>query len=478
MTRLDPLAAHMTKDEFKRHGREVIDWIAEYLYGGVDQLPVASRVQPGDIRDSLPQAPPEVGEPFDAMLADVNEKILSGITHWQHPNWHAYFPANISGPSILGDLLSSGLGVQGMLWSTSPACTELETLVLDWMAQALGLPACFYSTPGPGCGVLQDTASSSAVVAMIAARERATTGAAKQLTAYTSTQAHSSIAKAMRIAGLGETALRIIETDAVFAMDPKALAEAIARDKAAGCEPFFICATLGTTSSLAIDPLDDIATIANDFGAWLHVDAAFAGAALVCPEHRSMLAGAEHADSIAFNPHKWLFTNFDCSCFWVRDRAAIIDALTIMPEYLRNAATESGAVIDYRDWQIPLGRRFRSLKLWFVMRHYGLEGFRGFIRHHIGLAEHFAERIENHPLLELSTPRSLSLVCFHHVAGNDATRAMLENANATGALYMTHTRLGDRYVARMSIAQSRVEQHHVDSAFELIAREAENLSVA
>jgi aromatic-L-amino-acid decarboxylase len=481
----DPLDRHMDKESFQRHGHAVIDWIADYLYERVDGLPVMSKVRPGETRAMLPDAPPSRGESFDEILADIDRVVLPGITNWQHPNWHAYFPANTSGPAILGDLISSGLGVQGMLWSTSPACTEVETHVLDWMAEILGLPELFQSKPGPGCGVIQDTASSATFIALLAARERATNfrsnelglaGVDERVVAYTSNQAHSSIAKAAMMAGIGEVNLRSIAVDDTFAMDPNALHEAIERDLKDGLVPCFVGATVGTTSSVAFDPIDEIAAVTREHDLWLHVDAAYAGSAAVCPEFRTMHKGIEHADSYTMNPHKWLFTNFACNCFWVRDREPLVRSLTVMPEYLRNKATESGDVIDYRDWQVPLGRRFRALKLWFTLRHYGIEGLQELIRYHVGLAEEFEARVKEHPFLELSVPRALNLICFHHVDGDEATEAMLHSANETGKLFMSHTKLGDRYVARMSIGQSRVQQHHIDSAWEIISRAAEQVS--
>ena len=479
----DPLDHHMDKESFRRHGHAVIDWIADFLDDRVDGLPVMSEVEPGEIRSLLPDSPPEQGERFEDMLADIDRIVVPGLTNWQNPNWHGYFPANISGPAILGDLLSSGMGVQGMLWSTSPACTEIETHVLDWMAELLDLPKCFRSVPGPGCGVIQDTASSSSFVTLLTARERATdwksnqhglAGVDERLVAYTSNQAHSSIAKAAKMAGIGEANLRTIEVDESFAMRPSSLRKAIESDIAEGMIPCYVCATVGTTSSVAIDPVAEIARVTKEHGVWLHVDAAFAGSAAVCPEHRGMHDGLEDADSYTFNPHKWLFTNFDCNCTWVRDREPLIRSLTVMPEYLKNAATDSGLVIDYRDWQVPLGRRFRALKLWFVLRHYGAEGLRSLIRHHVALAQLFEELVEAHPMLEISVPRALSLVCFHHVDGDDATKRMLEGCNRTGRMFMSHTRLGERYVARMSIGQSRVDRHHVESAWKIIDEQARN----
>ncbi len=368
---------HMTPDEFRRHGRAVIDWIADYMER-VESYPVLSRVQPGEIRAGLPAEPPQQGEPFDAILADVGPLIMPGVTHWQSPNFFALFPANGSGPAILGDLLSSGLGVQGMLWATSPACTELETHVLDWLVDMLGLPGQFRST-STGGGVIQDTASSAVLTAVLAGRERATgfasnlAGCDGRLVAYTSSQAHSSVEKAVKIAGIGSQQLRLIAVDENFAMRPEVLAQQIEADRAAGLLPCFVCATVGTTSSNAMDPVRAIGAICRAEGVWLHVDAAMSGTAALCPEFRHLQDGLELADSYAFNPHKWMFTNFDCDCFWVADRAALIKTLSILPEYLKNQATESGAVFDYRDWHIQLGRRFRSLKLWFVIRHYGVE---------------------------------------------------------------------------------------------------------
>ena len=364
---------HMTPSEFRRRGKEMVDWIADY-YERVESFPVLSEAKPGELRAALPAQAPERGESFDAMMADVERLILPGITHWQSPNFFAYFPSNNSFPSILGEMLSAGLGVQGMLWATSPACTELETHVLDWLVDMLALPAEFASS-GAGGGLIQDTASSSSLCALLAARERATSlatnarGCDGRLVAYTSTQAHSSLEKAAKIAGIGGTNLRAIEVDENFALRPGALAAQIARDRAADKMPFFICATIGTTSSNAIDPVREIATIAREQGLWLHVDAAMSGTAALCPEFRWTHDGVGLADSYCFNPHKWMFTNFDCDCFYVSDRAALIRALSVLPEYLRNRATESGSVIDYRDWQIPVGRRCRALKLWFVIRH-------------------------------------------------------------------------------------------------------------
>ncbi len=460
---------HMTPDEFRRHGREVIDWIADY-YEQIEKYPVLSQVQPGEIRAALPEHPPMTGEAFDRLLSDVEQIIMPGITHWQSPNFFAFFPANTSGPAILGDLLSSGLGVQGMLWATSPACTELETQVLDWMVEILGLPDQFKSTSRGG-GVIQDTASTASLTALLAARERATgfasnqTGCDGRLVAYASTQAHSSIEKAVKIAGLGRENLRLIEVDQNFAMLPDALQRQIQQDRQDGLVPCFVSATIGTTSSNALDPLPEIGRICNAENVWLHVDGAMSGTAAVCPEYRHIQEGIEYADSYAFNPHKWMFTNFDCDCFFVADRAVLIQTLSILPEYLRNQATESGAVFDYRDWHIQLGRRFRSLKLWFVIRHYGVEGLRYHIRRHIELAQEFAGWVAASDDFELAAPAPLNLVCFRHRGGDAINRQLLECLNRSGELYLTHTLLDSQFTLRMCIGQTNTQRSHVEAAW-------------
>jgi aromatic-L-amino-acid decarboxylase len=466
---------HMTPDEFRRHGRAMVDWIADY-YERIESFPVLSQVEPGQIRAGLAPEPPMEGEPFEAILDDVAGSILPGVTHWQSPNFFAFFPANASGPSILGELLSAGLGVQGMLWATSPACTELETHVLDWLADMLGLPPKFKST-GTGGGVIQDSASSASLCALLAARERATSylsnerGTDGRLVAYVSTQTHSSLEKAAMIAGIGRANLLQIGVDREYAMQPALLAEQIRLDRLEGLVPCFVCATVGTTSSNAMDPLPEIGRICREEGLWLHVDAAMAGTAALCPEYRHFQAGLELADSYCFNPHKWMFTNFDSDCFYVADRAALIQTLSILPEYLRNAATEAGAVIDYRDWQVPLGRRFRALKLWFVIRHYGVQGLRYHVRRHVELAQEFARWVEEDPDFELAAPPPLNLVCFRHAGGEEVNQRLLERLNRSGELYLTHTRLDGQYTLRLSVGQTNTEARHVAAAWRRI-REA------
>ncbi|MHC4099409.1 MAG: pyridoxal-dependent decarboxylase [Planctomycetota bacterium] len=471
---------HMTPEAFRRHARAVADWIAHYAQR-VEELPVLSQVEPGEVRSRLPASAPQRGEPFEDMLRDVEQIILPGITHWQSPNFFAFFPANASGPSILGEMLSAGLAVQGMMWATSPACTELETHVLDWLVTMLDLPEHFGSTTAGG-GVIQDTASSATLCALLAAREQATgfesnrAGVGRRLVVYASSQAHSLVEKAVMIAGLGRENLRLIECDERFAMRPERLQEAIENDRSRGGVPCFVCATLGTTSSHAMDPLGPIGEICRAHGLWLHVDAAMAGTAAVCPEFRFIHDGLERADSYCFNPHKWMFTNFDCDCFWVADRAALIRTMSVLPEYLKTRATDSGAVFDYRNWQIPLGRRFRALKLWFVIRHYGIEGLRHHVREHVRLAQQFASWVAADDRFELPVEPPLNLVCFRLRGGDEVNQELMDRLNASGGLYLTHTRLGDKLTLRLSVGQTNTQQRHVDRAWALIRETTDKLS--
>ncbi|MFL6072042.1 MAG: pyridoxal-dependent decarboxylase [Mycobacteriales bacterium] len=468
---------HMTPEEFRRHGYQVIDWIADYQ-AKIESYPVAAQVAPGEVAARLPEHAPEAGEPFEELLTDLDTVVLPGLTHWQHPGFFGYFPANASGPGILGDLLSAGLGVQGMLWATSPACTEVETRMLDWLADLMGLPDAYR-----GNGVIQDTASSATLVALVAAVHRASGGmaghagvGAGRYAAYASTQAHSALEKAMRVAGLGADNLRLVDVDPdTLALRPAALRAAVEADLAAGRVPVMAQATVGTTSTTAVDPVPAIAEICREHGVWLHVDAAYAGVAAICPEYRWIHDGVEHADSYATNPHKWLLTNFDCDAFWVADRAALVGALSVLPEFLRNAATESGAVIDYRDWQIPLGRRFRALKLWAVLRWYGAEGLREHLRTGVALADEFAGWVAADPRFEIVAPHPLGLVCFRLRGDDGPNEALLARLNASGALYLTHTKVRDRHALRMAIGGTLTERRHVRAAWERISAEADAL---
>ncbi|MGI8666643.1 MAG: aminotransferase class V-fold PLP-dependent enzyme [Jatrophihabitans sp.] len=464
----------MSPDEFRRHGREVIDWIADY-YENIESRPVLAQVRPGEVRAGLPAEPPQHGEGFGSILADLDRVIMPGITHWQHPSFFAYFPASATGPAILGDLLASGLGVQGMLWATSPAATELETRVLDWLAALLGLPAAFSSTSAGG-GVIQHSASDAALVALLAALHRASAGATEtagvasgRFTVYTSSQTHSSVEKACRIAGIGSDALRKLDVDPLtLAARPAHLAELLAADRAASRTPALVVASVGATGTGAVDPVAELTELAHRYGAWLHVDAAWAGVAAVCEELRWLNDGVEQADSYCTNPHKWLLTNFDCTAFWVADRAALIGALSILPEYLRNPATESGQVFDYRDWQVPLGRRFRALKLWTVLRYYGADGLRAHIRGHVELTQEFASWVAGDDRLELLAPHPLALVCFAVRAGDEASRTVLEAVNRSGEAYLTHTVVNGRYTIRLAIGSVLTERRHVQAVWQSI----------
>jgi aromatic-L-amino-acid decarboxylase len=478
---------HMTPDEFRELGHRMVDWIADYLRT-IESRPVRGPVRPGDVLRALPGSPPESpGHPgeWDAIFRDLDAIIAPNLTHWQHPSFFAYFPCNASGPGILGELASAGLGVNGMLWATSPAATELETRVLDWCRELFDLPAHF-----AGNGVIQGTASEATLVALLAARRhrRAADPGARSFAVLCSEQAHSSVAKAAMIAGLADSpedrsAIRLIPTTPDLAMDPEGLRAELGslRDDPGGRRAALVVATLGTTATGAIDPVDAIArTIREtDPATRLHIDAAYTGSALVCPEFRALARGIEHADSICINPHKWLLTNFDCDLFWIRDRRPMIDALSITPEYLRNAASDAGAVIDYRDWQIPLGRRFRALKLWFVIRHYGAEGLRAHIRRHVAWADWFAQRAGADPRFEV-VARSPGLVCFRLRGDDDANRALLERVNAGGEILLSHAvapaydgtgrRSGSRYILRFALGAPATAFAHVARAWEVIAR--------
>ena len=473
---------HMSINEFKENGYKVIDWIADY-YENIESYPVLSQAKPGELRTTLPKNPPQDGEKFNNILAEMNEKIIPGVTHWQSPNFFAYFPCNSTGPAILGDLLSSGLGIQGMLWASSPACTELESHVLDWLVDMLNLPEEFKST-STGGGVIQDTASSATLCALIAAREKVSNnkinenGFDDSIRVYTSMEAHSSIEKAVKIAGIGSKNIRLIEVDDDFAMNPLKLRKSIEKDIMDGKIPAFVCATLGTTSSTAIDPLNDIGKICNEFGIWLHVDAAMAGSASICPEYRFINEGIEYADSYCFNPHKFLLTNFDCSCLYVSDRKALIKSLTINPEYLKTEVSKSETVFDFRDWQIPLGRRFRSLKLWSVIRYYGINGIQQHIRGHIESAKMLSELIMKDERFEIMAPTILNLVCFRYKNSDEFNKALLEKLNTSGKLYLVQTKLNKKYTLRFSIGQTNTTREHIINAWKNILNETEVLENA
>jgi len=454
----------MSPDEFRQHGKALIDWIADY-WATVESRPIIPDAAPGDIRSRLPTAAPEEGEPFGSIAADLDRIVMPGVTQWQSPGWFAYFPANVSFPAILGELAAAGLGQQGMLWQTSPATTEIESHVLDWLVDLMGLPM-DWKTTGPGGGVLQMSASDSTHTAIVVARHRHRDADPSRMVVYTSAQAHSSIEKGANVAGIGH--VRLIDTDDRMAMRASSLSAAIEADLAADLIPVFVCGTLGTTGTTAVDPLAAIGEIARRHGLWFHVDAAYAGSAMICEEFRHHLHGVELADSYTFNPHKWLLTNFDCSVFWVADRDPLIDAMAIVPPYLRNAASESGEVIDYRDWHVPLGRRFRALKLWFVIRHYGAEGLRSYVREHVRLALDLTERVEAHPSLRLVAPTLFGLVSFAHTDGDEATGRVVDAINATRTSYVVPSTLAGRLFVRVAIGSTLTELRHVEAVWSAI----------
>ena len=460
----------MDTEEFRRHAHAFVDWMADYLRD-VERYPVRAQVKPGEIAAGLALAPPQDGEPMEAIFADFRQRVLPGITHWQHPSFFAYFPANSSPPSLLAEMLTATLGAQCMLWQTSPAATEMETRVLDWLRQMTGLPEGF-------TGVIQDSASSAILCAILTARERATgwrvneegLGAVEPLAVYCSTETHSATEKDAKVAGIGRRNVRKIAVDERFAMRPEALDAAISADLAAGTRPICVIASLGTTGVGAMDPLRPIGEICRRNRVWLHVDAAWAGSALVLPEHRDMLDGIEHVDSFVFKPHKWMFTNFDCSAHFVRDPEALIRTLEILPEFLKTR--ERSRVIDYRDWGVPLGRRFRALKLWFVLRAYGVRGIQDQIRAHVDLARELERSIAAAPDFELLAPRSLALLNFRYrpavvpPEGLDALNArLLETLNDSGALYLTQNRVAGAFALRFSIGQTGTERRHVEAAW-------------
>ena len=477
----------MTPDEFRTHAHKLVDWMADYM-GEVEKYPVRAQTAPGEIAAKLPATAPDEPQPMADIFADFERDVLPGITHWQHPSFFAYFPANSSPPSVLAEMLMSTLAAQCMLWQTSPAGTEVETRMMEWLRDMLGLPGDLH-------GVIQDSATSSTLVALLTARERATDwrantkglaalgAAGTKLTVYCSEEAHSSIEKTMKVAGYGTEALRKVPADDDFAMRPEDLRRMIEADIAAGFTPACVTACLGGTGTGAIDPLRAIGEICREHNIWLHVDAAWAGSALILPELRGMLDGIELADSFVFNPHKWLFTNFDCTAYFVRDTEALERTLALVPEYLKSR--ETGAVIDYQNWSVPLGRRFRALKLWFVIRAYGVSGLQKMIRDHIALAEALYEEVSSEPGFEILSPLRLSLFSFrYHPDGLDdeaaldaVNKRLIETLNDTGRIYLTQNLVRGRFAIRFQIGQTNTGKHHVDAAWALIKETARSLQV-
>ncbi len=467
----------MNSEDFRSYAHEMVDWMADY-FDNIEKLPVTPKLNPGDIKKSLPTNAPNVGEGMDQIFKDFKEKILPGMTHWQHPGFFGYFPATNSKPSVLAEMLTSTMGAQCMIWLTSPAAAELEEVVMNWLKKMMGLPDSF-------TGVIQDTASTATLCAILTAREKQSSFQINQngfsgnekYVVYCSEHAHSSVDKAVKIAGIGIENLVKIEVDETFAIKPANLEARIKSDIAAGKQPLCVVAAIGTTSSTAIDPLEEIGEICNQHQIWLHVDGAYAGSALVLPEMRWMIKGMEMADSFVFNPHKWMFTNFDCSAYFVKDPQTLINTFTITPEYLKTAADNE--VNNYRDWGIQLGRRFRALKLWFVIRSYGVEGLQKKFRHYLQLAQWFKNQVEQHDDFELLAPVPLSTVCFRYTPKNlnnqeeinRLNEQLLKEINKHDQIFLTHTKLNNKYAIRLAIGQTETADKHVRQAWEIV-REA------
>jgi aromatic-L-amino-acid decarboxylase len=466
----------MNNDSFRKHAHELVDWMADYLEN-VEDYPVLPDVKPGQIKAQIPELPPIESEGFDQIFADFKSKIMPGITHWESPNFMAYFPGNKSMPSILGEMLTATLGAQCMIWLTSPAAAELEEQMMEWMKEMLDLPKHFV-------GVIQDTASTATLCAILTAREKATnfkvnkdgyTGN-EQFVIYASNQIHSSIDKAVKISGIGSNNLRKVNVDEAFALDSSHLERLIMADLAAGKKPLCVVSAIGTTSTTAIDPITEISKICLKYKIWHHVDAAYAGTALVLPEMRWMAKGLEHADSFVFNPHKWMFTNFDCTAYYVKDPVSLVNTFTITPDYLKTSV--DGEVKNYRDWGVPLGRRFRALKLWFVIREMGVEGIQERIRKHIAIGQWLKVEIENHPDFELLAPVPMNTVCFRfnpkgeNINLDQLNQEIMNAVNKTGKLFFTQTKLNNQFSLRLAFGNTNLEAHHVEKAWQLIQEKA------
>ncbi len=464
----------MNSKTFEETSKEVLDWINDYLKE-VENYPVKSQVKYHDIYEKLPETAPDRAENFDTILNDFKEIIIPGITHWQSPNFFAYFPANSSYPSVLAEMITSALAAQCMKWETSPAAAELEERVMNWLKDMIGLPKDFI-------GVIQDTASTSTLASILTAREyfsdfrinKEGFSGNERYRVYCSTETHSSIEKAVKISGIGRDNLVKIPVDKNFAMIPEKLEEAIKSDLEKGFKPLCVVAALGTTGTTAIDPLKDISALKKRYNFWLHVDAAYLGTALLLPEYRWMTEGIEEADTFVFNPHKWMFTNFDCSAYFIKDKNALLNTFEIIPEYLKTRS--DNVANNYCDWGIPLGRRFRALKLWFVIRSYGVEGLQEKIRYHIKLAKDLYDKFTNETDFELLAPLNANVICFRYKPEgindgeslNVLNEKLMHKLNSSGKIFLTHTKLNGKFTLRLVIAQTNVEERHTNKAFELI----------
>lgn len=471
----------MDNQEFREQAHKMVDWMADYL-DTIEDRQVKPTITPKSIYNQIEDHAPQNGESMNLIFKDFEQKIVPGMTHWQHPNFHAYFPGNSSYPSILAEMLTATMGAQCMVWDTSPAAAELEERVMEWLHDMIGLP-------NGWVGCIQDTASTATLSAILSAREKFTNYQVNTdgfkgdhtMRVYCSSQTHSSIDKSVKIAGIGINNLVKVEVDSSLAMKPADLEKSISNDVANGLHPICVIASIGTTGTTAIDPLKPIVDICKKYNIWLHIDAAYAGTALVLEEYRWMIDGMEDADSFVFNPHKWMFTNFDCSAYYVKDKRTLLNTFEIMPEYLKTKFDKE--VNNYRDWGIPLGRRFRALKLWFVIRNYGVEGIKGRIKEHISMSRELAKKIDIHPHFEQLVPLNFNMICFRYHPNdindpnelNALNKKFLNSLNDTGEVYMTHTKIEGQYTIRMVIGQTYVQQQHVDKAWNIIQKLSQEL---
>nr|AAG60665.1 tyrosine/dopa decarboxylase [Thalictrum flavum subsp. glaucum] len=489
-------------EEFRRQGHMMIDFLADY-YRDIEKYPVRSQVEPGYLRKEIPDSAPYNPESIETILEDVHKQIIPGITHWQSPNYFAYFPSSGSVAGFLGEMLSTGFNVVGFNWMSSPAATELESIVMDWLGKMLKLPKSFLFS-GNGGGVLQGTTCEAILCTLTAARDRMLNKIGREnickLVVYGSDQTHCALQKAAQIAGIHPNNFRAVPTTKAndYGLSASALRSTILEDIEAGLVPLFLCATVGTTSSTAVDPIGPLCKVASDYSIWVHVDAAYAGSACICPEFRHFIDGVENADSFSLNAHKWFFTTLDCCCLWVKEPSALIKALSTNPEYLRNKATESHQVVDYKDWQIALSRRFRAMKLWLVLRSYGVANLRNFLRSHVKMAKNFEGFIALDKRFEIVVPRTFAMVCFRLLPprspliiktngyqngngvyhkdesrANELNRRLLESINASGSAYMTHSMVGGVYMIRFAVGASLTEERHVILAWKVVQEHAD-----
>ncbi|KAJ4832794.1 Tyrosine decarboxylase 2 [Turnera subulata] len=474
--------APLEPKEFSQESKKVIDFIADY-YSNIEKYPVLSQVKPGYLKTELPDSAPYSPEPLEDILNDIDAKLMPGFTHWQSPNFFAYFQINASTAGFLGEMLCSGFNIINFCWLASPAATELEILVMDWMAKMLQLPPSFMSS-GNGGGVLQSSTCEAIVCTLAAARDKvlAEVGyeAITKLVVYSSDQTHSSLQKGVKIVGIPPSNVRCLPTafSEGFSLSPQTLEEAIRKDIMSGFIPLYLCGTVGTTACGAVDPIEKLGKVARKYNLWFHIDAAYAGSACICPEFRHYLDGVELADSLSMNPHKWFLTNMDCCCLWVKNPDSLIDSLSTNPEYLRNAPSESGNVVDYKDWQIPLSRRFRAMKLWVVIRRHGLATLRFHIRSDVKLATYFESKVAKDSRFEMVVPRKFALVCFRLKAGKDSkddenlNKKLLQEVNESGNAFMTHAVVGGVYFIRCAVGSTLTEERHVEGLWKLIQEKA------